>query len=163
MILNQIKRSIYGKVCDASNNILEHKGQLCYIPNGNTYFRKCLEYIYERSFSNEYKEFLIDSHRCKNIMTSAKIQPFSRKYNINLGVYKKNNDQLLKTITEERMCLHIHDNRFCIIWKTNQSTFPDAIEERENNFKYEETHINDNRLQQVVEYKFPISYEMNCF
>ena len=39
MVLNQIKRSIYGKVCDASNNISEHKGQLCYIPIGNACFR----------------------------------------------------------------------------------------------------------------------------
>ena len=46
--------------------------------------------------------------------------------------------------------------------KNNQSSFPDAIEEIVNNFRYEETQINDNLFKQVIEYKFPISYEMNC-
>ena len=95
---------------------------------------------------------MLDSERCKNIMTSAKIRPFCRKYNINLGVYnRKQRSFLPKTITERRICLLIHNNRFCVIWKTNQSTFTDAIKERENNFRYEETQINDNILQQVVE------------
>ena len=47
------------------------------------------------------------------------------------------------------------------MWKTNQSAFPDAIKEIEHIFRYEETQINDNILQQVIEYKFPISDEMN--
>ena len=77
-------------------------------------------------------------------------------------IIKKQRSILPKTITERRICLLIHNNHFCVIWKNNQSSFPDAIEEIENNFKYEETQINDNILQQVIEYKFPISYEMNC-
>ena len=69
-------------------------------------------------------------------MTSAKIQPFGRKYNNNLGVYNKKQRSILpKTITERRICLLIHNNLFCVIWKTNQSTFPDAIREIENNFR----------------------------
>ena len=86
MIFNRMKRSNYVKGCDAFNNILEYKGQLCYIPTGNACFRKCLEYIYKRDFSNEYNEFILDSDRCKNIMTSAKIQPFCREYHLNLGI-----------------------------------------------------------------------------
>ena len=163
MVFNPIKRSNYGKRCDVFNNIFEYKGQLCYIPIGNACFGKCLEFIYKRNFSNEYKEFILDSDRCKNIMTSAEIQPFCRKHNIILGVYNQKHQSILpKTITERRICFFIHNNHFCVIWKTNQSTFPDAIEEIENNFKYEGTQINDNILQQVIKYKFPISYEMNC-
>ena len=162
MVFNQTKRSNYGKGCAAFNNILEYKGQLCYIPTGNDCFSKCLEYVYKRDFSNEYKDFILSSDRCKNIMSSAKIQPFCRKYNINLGVLNKKQQSILpKTITERKIYLLIHNNRFCVIWKTNQTTFPDAIEEMKNNFKYEETQINDNILQQVLEYKFLISYEMN--
>ena len=96
-------------------------------------------------------------------MTSAKIQPFCRKYNSNLGVYNKKQRSILpKTITERRICLLIHNNQFCVIRKKNQSSLPDAIEEMENNFKYEETQINDDILQQFIEYMLPISYEMNC-
>ena len=53
-------------------------------------------------------------------LTSAKIQPFCRKYNINLGIYNKKQQSILpKTITERRICLLIHENHFCVIWKTN--------------------------------------------
>ena len=45
----------------------------------------------------------------------------------------------------------------------NRWTFPTAIDEIENNFRYEETQINDCLLKQVNEYKCSISYEMNCF
>ena len=156
-VFNQIKRSSYGKGCDAFNNILEYKGKLCYLPTGNVCFRRCLDFIYKRNFSNEYKEFIITSDRCKNIMTLAKIQPFYRKYNINLGVYnKKQRSILIKTISEGRICLLFHNNHFCVKWKTNKSSFSDAIKEVENNFRYEETEINDKILQQVIEYKFPI-------
>ena len=96
-------------------------------------------------------------------MTSAEIQPFSRKDNINLGVYDKKQRSILpKTITERRICLLIHNNHFCVIWATNKSSFSDAIKEKENNFRYEETQINDNIEQQAIECKFPISYEMIC-
>ena len=88
-VSNQINRSNYGKGCDAFNKILEYKGLLCYIPTGKACFRKCLEYIYKRDFSNECKDLMLGSDRCKNIITSAKIQPFCRKYKIKLGVYNK--------------------------------------------------------------------------
>ena len=96
-------------------------------------------------------------------MTSAKIQPFCRKYNINLGVYNiKQRSILPKTITERRICLLIHNNHFYFIWKNNQSNFPDAKKEIDDNFRYDETQMNDNILNQVIEYKFPISNEMMC-
>ena len=53
MVCKQIKRSKYGKGCDAYNNILKNEGQLCSIPTGNASFTKCLENIYKRDFSKE--------------------------------------------------------------------------------------------------------------
>ena len=76
MVFNQIKRSNYDKGCDAFNNILEFEGRVCYITTGNACFRKCLKIICKRDFSNEYKDFILDSNRCKNFMNSTKIQPF---------------------------------------------------------------------------------------
>ena len=39
----------------------------------------------------------------------------------------------------------------------------ETIDEMENNFKYEEAQINNDNLKQVIDYKFPISYEVKCF
>ena len=85
MIFNQIKRSNYGKGCDTFNNILEYKGKLCYIPTGKDCFRKCVEYIYKRDFSKEYKEYILVSDRCKSNMIYEKCNN-CRKSNLNLGV-----------------------------------------------------------------------------
>ena len=145
-----------------SKVFLEYEGELCCIPTGNACFGKCLEHIYTKYFLNEYEEFILRSNRCKNIMYSAKIQPFCRKYNLNVGIYNQILLCLSKTITERRICLFIHNIHFCVLWEENQPTFPQAIDAIEKIFRYEETQINDNVLKQVVEYKFPTSYEMNC-
>ena len=49
-----------------------------------------------------------------------------------------------------------------MIWKTEKTTFTNAITELEDNFEYELNHITDNLLKQVVEYKFPIFNIKNC-
>ena len=69
---NKIKRSNYGTGCDSFKKIVEYRGNLCYIPEENECFRKCLEFIYKKDFSQQYCDFIKESQRNKNIMTSAK-------------------------------------------------------------------------------------------
>ena len=67
-------------------------------------------------------------------MTSARIQPFCRKYNINIDyydgfrVYPRN-------ITERNIVLKIHNNHFCLIWKSNGVSYDTVIKELNDNFK----------------------------
>ena len=160
---SKVKRSDYGTGCDSFKKIVEYRGNLCYIPEENECFRKCLEFINKKDFSQQYLDFIKESQRNKNIMTSARIQPFCTKYNINLGAYNINQPKILpRSVTERRICLFIHKNHFCVIWKTNKTTFTDAIKELEDNFEYEPNQISDNILKQVIEYKFPSSYEKDC-
>ena len=83
---NKIKRSNYGTGCDVFKKIVEYRGNLCYIPEENECLRKCLEFIYKKDFSQQYCDFIKESRRNKNIMTSAKVQLFCKKHNINLVV-----------------------------------------------------------------------------
>ena len=162
-IFDKVKRSNYGTGCDSFKKIVEYRGNLCYIPEENECFRKCLEFIYKKDFSQEYREFIRESQRNKNIMTSAKIQPFCKKHDINLGIYDLKQKRILPlSVTERRICLYVHENHFCVIWKTEKTTFISAIKELEDNFEYEPNHITDNILKQVQEYKFPISNEKDC-
>ena len=69
---NKIKRSNYGTGCDAFKKIVEYRGNLCYILEENECFHRNLEFIYNKDFSQQYLEFIKQSHRNKNIMTSAK-------------------------------------------------------------------------------------------
>ena len=105
----------------------------------------------QKDFSQQYHEFVKESRRNKNIMTSAKIQPFCKKHNIKLGVYNPNQQEKLpRSVTERRVCLFFHKNHFCVVWKTKKKTFTDAFREFENKFEYESHHISDNILKQVV-------------
>ena len=116
-----------------------------------------------KTLFQENRNFIKQSGRCKNIMTQAKIQPFCRQRNLNLGVYNVKQKTILpRSVTQRNICLYIHDNHFCVIRKINQSTFPDAIRELKDDFKYESNELSDVILKQVIEYKFPISYEKNC-
>ena len=160
---NKIRRSYYGAGCDSFKKIVDYRGVLCYIPEENECFRKCFEFISNKDLPEEYRDFIKNSKTTKNIMTSAKIQPFCKKYNINLGVYNKNQQEILpRSATERRICLYIHENHFCLIWKTKNTTFTKAIKELEDNFKYEANQKSDNILKQAQEYKFPISNEKDC-
>ena len=89
-IFIKVRRSYFVTDCDRFKKIIEYSGVLCYIPEENECFRKCLEFIYKKDFSEQYREIIKDSKRNKNIMTSARIQTFCKKHNIDLGIYNTN-------------------------------------------------------------------------
>ena len=96
-------------------------------------------------------------------MTSAKIQPLDKRHDINLDIYDLKQKTILPlSVTERRICLYIQENHFCVIWKTEKTTFINAIKELEDNFEYEPDHITENILKQVQEYKFPLSNDKDC-
>ena len=160
---NKIRHSYYGTSCNSFKKIVEYRGVLCFVPEENECFKKCLEFIYKKDFTEKYLDFIKNSKTTKNIMTSAKIQPFCKKYGIDFGVYNINQQEILPgCVTERRLCLIIHENHFCVIWKSKNTTFTDALKELEDNYKYKANQISDNILKQVQEYKFPISNEKDC-
>ena len=92
-------------------------------------FRKMFRIsIKKKDFSQQYRDFIKESQGNKNIKTSAKIQPFCKKYNLNLGVYNIKQQEILpRSVTERGACLYIHKNYFCVIWRTINTTFTHAI------------------------------------
>ena len=90
---NKIRRSYYGTGCDSFKKIVVYKGNLCKIPEENECFRKCLEFLSNKDLSEEYRDFINNSKTTRKIMTSAKTQPFCKKYNINLAVYNINQQE----------------------------------------------------------------------
>ena len=64
-IFYQIKRFNYGTVCNSFRKIIESEGNLCYILEENECFRKCIDFIYKKDFSQQNGEFNKDSQRKK--------------------------------------------------------------------------------------------------
>ena len=61
-------------------------------------------------------------------MTSARVQPFCRKHNIDIGCYDGFR-VCPRSFTERNTALKIYNNQFCLIWKTDGVSFSKAIED----------------------------------
>ena len=48
-------------------------------------FIKCIKYFTKKEYTEEFLPFIRSERRNSSVMTCARIQPFSRKYNINIG------------------------------------------------------------------------------
>ena len=79
-------------------------------------------------------------------MTSAKIQPFSRNYNINIGCLDGTRINS-RDFTGRNLALKIHNYHFCLIWKTNDNAFNQALKKLKLKFKVFDKVISDNHVK----------------
>ena len=82
---NKVNRSQYGNGCDFKHEIIEYRGNNCFIPTKGYCFIKCINFITGVDYKEQYLDFIRSEQRRCNIMTKARIQPFCRANNINLG------------------------------------------------------------------------------
>ena len=153
----RITRSDHGRGANEFNNILEYEGVNCYIPSGNGCFLKCINYIFNKDFSIEYFEFIKSYKRRTNVMPRCRIPEFCKRYKIDIGIYDLNNQRILpRTVKQRDICVHIHKNHYCVIWKKNRKdSLLKGVDEIDKNFKYVKNKINENNLKQRIRYKFP--------
>ena len=86
-------------------------------------------------------------------MTKARIQPFCRENNINLGYY--NNDRVFpRTVTNRESALFLFNNHFCVKWKSENVSFKQAIRELEENFKIVDNYITEENVNSHFKYEF---------
>ena len=86
-------------------------------------------------------------------MTMARTQPFCRANNINLGYY--NNDRVFpRTVTKRDTALYLYDNQFCLIWKSQNVSFDQAINELKNNFEIVDNYITEENVNSHFKYEF---------
>ena len=82
---NKVNRSQYGNGCSFDKIIIEYRGNNCYIPTKGYCFVKCINYSTGEDYKQKYLDFIRNEKRRSNIMTMARIQPFCKANNINLG------------------------------------------------------------------------------
>ena len=153
----RVNRSDHGRGANEFNNIEEYEGKNCYIPSGNGCFLKCINYIFDKDFSTEYFEFIKSYKRRPNVMARCRIPEFCKRYKIDIGIYDLNSKRILPwTVKQKNICVHIHRNHYCVIWKKNRKdSLLNGVQEIENNFKYIKNKINENNLKQKILYRFP--------
>ena len=86
-------------------------------------------------------------------MTSARIQPFCKNYNMNIGCFDgtRINPRIL---TQRNTSLFIYDNHFCLVWKSNGISFDKARKELKDNFKLVDNVIPDKHVKSFVKYDY---------
>ena len=87
-------------------------------------------------------------------MTSARNQPFFKKYNINIGCYD-GFSVCPRKITEKKKVLYMYKKHFCLLWKSQGIAFNKAIEELKLNFEVIDNVISDKLVKNfnIYEYK----------
>ena len=102
---NLVNRSQYGNGCSFDKIIFEYRGNNSFIPTRGYCFIKCITYLTGQDYKQQYLDFIRnEKQRCK-IMTKARIQPFCRANNIDLGYY--NEDRVyLRSVTNRDSALY---------------------------------------------------------
>ena len=86
-------------------------------------------------------------------MTKARIQPFCRANNINLGYY--NDDRVFpRSVTNRDSALYLFNNHFCLFWKSENFSFKQAIKELKGNFKLVDNYKTEKNVNSHFKYEF---------
>ena len=113
-------------------------------------FIKCIIYLTGKDYTDEVSTFIRSEQRRANIMPSARIRPFCRKYNINIGCFDGTRINP-RNFTQRDIALKIYNNYFCFIWKSQNISFNQVIEdELKPNFKVVDNVLSDKRVESFI-------------
>ena len=149
----KVNRSQYARGTDFNQDFVEDIGNNCYIPTSGKYFIKCNVFFTKKDYNDELLTFSRTEQRRSNVMISATIQPFCRKYNINIGYY----DGVTvypRSITQRDIALKTHRNHFCLIWNSIGISYDKAIKELKDNFKVIDNVISDKHVKSFIKYEY---------
>ena len=106
--------------------------------------------------------FFRTEQRRSNVMTSARIQPFCRKFNNNVGCFDGFR-VYPRSITKRDTALKIQNNHFCLIWKTQNISFNQVVEkELKTNFKVVDNVTSDKHVKSYDKYEYkPENFNLN--
>ena len=86
-------------------------------------------------------------------MTKARVQPFCRANNINLG-YFDGERVFPRSVREKNIALFFFNNHFCLIWKSEGVSFTQAIKDLKDNVKIVNNYITDENVFSHFKYEF---------
>ena len=111
-------------------------------------FIKCIKCFTETDYTEEFKDFIRDENYRSGVQT------ISRNYNINIGCFDGRRINP-RNITPKSTSLFIHNNHFCFIWKSQNISFNQAIEnELKPSFKVVDNIISDKHVKSFIEYEY---------
>ena len=109
--MNVVERSAYAKGANFMQKIVKYGGQNGYSPVSGMCFINCVKYFTDKDYTEEILTFIRNEKYRSGVMTSARLQPFCEKCNINIGCLdgKRINS---RTITQRNRALKIQNIHF---------------------------------------------------
>ena len=101
----------------------------------------------------EFEDFIKNENYWSGVMTSARIQRFCKKYDINIGCFdgKKLNPG---NITQRNSSLIIYNDHFCLVRKSFGISFNQAIEEVKLKYKVFDNVLSDKHVKSFAKYEY---------
>ena len=149
----KVNKSQYGTGTDFEQDIVECIGNNCYIPTSGNCFIKCIKYLTGKDYTDEFLTFVWTEQQRSNVMTSARVQPFCRKYNIKIGCFEGTRINPTN-ITQRYTAFKIHNNHFCLIWKSDGISFNQAIKELKDNLKLVDNVLSDEHVESFIIFEY---------
>ena len=149
----KVNRSQYGNGCDFKHEIIEYRGNNCFIPTKGYCFVKCINFLTGQDYKQQFLDFIRNEKRRSNIMTKARIQPFCKANNIDLG-YWDGERVFPRSVTNRDRALFLFNNHFCVIWKSENVSFKQAIKELDENFKIVDNYITEENVNSHFKYEY---------
>ena len=84
---NLVNRSQYRDGCVFKHEILEYRGNNCFVPTKRYCFIKYINFITCEDYKKQYLDFIRNERRRSNILNEARIQSFCRANNIIIGFF----------------------------------------------------------------------------
>ena len=148
---NKVNRSQYGNGCDFRHEIIEYRGNNCFIPTMAYCFLKSVNFLTGQDYKEQYLDIIRNEKRRSNFVTKSRIQPYCRANNINIGYYHE--DRIFpRGVTNRHRALFLYNNHFCSLWKSEGVSFNQAIKELKDNFKTVDNYITEENVQTQFEY-----------
>ena len=132
----------------------EYHGQNCYIPTSGMCFIKGINYFTKKDYTEQFLTYIRTEQRRSKVMTSARIQPFCRNYDINNDCFDGTRINP-RNLTQRDTSLFIYKNHFCLIWKSNGTSFFQVKEnELKPNLKVVDNVISDKHVKSFIKYEY---------
>ena len=149
-----VKRSADCKRTNHMQEIVEYHGKNCYIPTSGMCFIKFINQFTKKDYTEEFLPFIRTEQRRFNVMTSARIQPFCRKYNINIGCFDGTRTNP-RNFTQRNTSLFMSNNHFYLVCKSDGVSFNQVIEdELKPNFKVVDNVVSDKHVKSFIKYEY---------
>ena len=106
-----VSRSQCGNGCDFKHEIIEYRVNNCSIPTKGYCFVKCINFITDEDYKQQNLDYIRNEKRRSNIMTKARVRPFCRANDINLG-YFAGIRVFPRSATDRDNALFLYNNHF---------------------------------------------------